>query len=63
LKKLYRSAKDKKIAGICGGIGEIFEIDSNVIRLFYIFLALLTAVLPFVVIYLFGWWLIPERNE
>lgn len=63
MKKLYRSAKDKKIAGICGGLGELFEIDSNIIRLLYVLLALLTAILPFVVIYLFGWWLIPERNQ
>ena len=32
-KKLYRSTKDKKIAGVCGGIAEYFDIDSTLIRL------------------------------
>ena len=32
-KKLYRSDKDKKIAGVCGGIGEYFNIDPTLVRL------------------------------
>jgi phage shock protein PspC (stress-responsive transcriptional regulator) len=25
MKKLYRSVEDKKIAGVCGGLGEYFK--------------------------------------
>lgn len=32
-KKLYKSATDKKIAGVCGGIAEYFGIDSVIVRL------------------------------
>ena len=32
-KKLYRSTTDKKIAGVCGGFAEYFDIDSTWIRL------------------------------
>lgn len=32
-KKLYRSVSDKKIAGVCGGIAQYFDIDSTIIRL------------------------------
>jgi phage shock protein PspC (stress-responsive transcriptional regulator) len=32
-KKLYRSDKDKKIAGVCGGIGEYFNVDPTLVRL------------------------------
>ncbi len=32
-KKLYRSNKDKKICGVCGGIAEYFDIDSTLVRL------------------------------
>ena len=39
-KKLYRSNRDKKLFGVCGGIAEYFEIDSTVVRLGFIFLAL-----------------------
>ena len=35
-KKLYRSAKDKKLGGVCGGIAEYFEIDSTIVRLAWV---------------------------
>ena len=37
-KKLYRSAKDKMIGGVCGGLGEYFNIDSTIVRLAFILL-------------------------
>lgn len=33
VKKLYRSKTDKKICGVCGGLGEYFNVDSTLIRL------------------------------
>lgn len=39
-KKLYRSNTDKKIAGVCGGIAEYFNIDTTFIRLGWAFLCL-----------------------
>ena len=32
-KKLYKSSTDKKIAGVCGGSAEYFNIDSTLVRL------------------------------
>ena len=32
-KKLYKGSTDKKIAGVCGGIAEYFNIDSTLVRL------------------------------
>ncbi len=34
-KTLYKSRSDRKISGVCGGIGQYFEIDSNIIRIFW----------------------------
>lgn len=34
-KRLYRVEKDKKIFGVCGGIGEYFNIDPTVIRVIW----------------------------
>ena len=34
-KKLYRSAADVKISGVCGGIAEYFNTDSTIIRLIW----------------------------
>lgn len=41
-KKLYRSRKDKKLAGVCGGIAKYFKIDSSIVRLIWA-LAILCA--------------------
>lgn len=32
-KKLYKSNVNKMIAGVCGGIGEYFDIDPTLVRL------------------------------
>ena len=32
-KRLYRSAHDRMIAGVCGGLAEYLEVDSTLIRL------------------------------
>ncbi len=40
-KKLYKSAIDKKMCGVCGGIAEFFEIDSTVVRLAWVAFTLL----------------------
>jgi len=63
MKKLYRSVKDKKIAGICGGIGEIYQVDPNVIRVGLVFVTLITQLVPVVAAYLVGWILLPEGPE
>lgn len=39
MKKLYRSKTDKKICGVCGGLGEYFNVDSTLIRLTAVLLA------------------------
>ena len=38
--RLHRSATDKKIAGVCGGIGEYLNVDPTVIRLVTVLLVL-----------------------
>ena len=55
MKRLYRSESDRKIAGICGGIGEVFGMDPTLVRLVFFFLALASGVLPLALTYLVGW--------
>lgn len=56
-KRLYRS-RDKKIAGVCGGIAEYFKIDPTIIRLIWAIAVLVygTGLLA----YLICWIVIPE---
>ena len=43
-KKLYLSMTDKKIAGVCAGIAEYLDIDSTIIRIAFVLLALMPPV-------------------
>lgn len=61
MKKLYRIDKDKKIAGICTGVGEMLDIDPTIVRLAFIFACALTGVFPLIITYLVGWVIIPEK--
>lgn len=40
-KKLYRSEADKKIAGVCGGIAEYFDLDPTLVRLGWVIFSLM----------------------
>lgn len=60
MKRIYRSKTDAKLAGICGGLGEIFAIDSTLIRLAFVFVAMATGLLPMSITYFIGWIIIPE---
>jgi phage shock protein C len=63
MKKIYRSQEDKKIAGILGGLGELFDIDPTLLRLLFVFIGLATGIIPFIVAYLVGWIIIPKGKD
>ncbi|AGN16763.1 MAG: PspC domain-containing protein [Methanobrevibacter boviskoreani] len=58
-KKLYRSRDDKFLAGVCGGLADYFNMDSNLIRILWIILILFKGAGVFV--YLIAWLIIPEE--
>ena len=39
-KRLYRSRKDKMLAGICGGLAEYFAVDPSLVRIAGVLLCL-----------------------
>lgn len=39
-RKLYKSNQNKMIAGVCGGLGEFFDVDPTLIRLLWVIFAL-----------------------
>lgn len=63
MKRLYRSKKDKKIAGICGGLGAYLDADPTLIRLILILLCFITGIIPIGLTYLIGWAIIPENPD
>lgn len=60
-KKLYRSETDKMIGGVCGGIGEHFQVDSTIIRLLLVAMILLGG--SGVLLYLIAWVIIPTESS
>ncbi len=60
--KLYRSEKDKMVAGICGGIGEVYDIDPTLVRLLVAAGILFTGGTA-ILVYLLGWLIIPHESE
>ncbi|MDD2211373.1 MAG: PspC domain-containing protein [Desulfitobacteriaceae bacterium] len=59
--RLYRSERDKMIAGVCGGLAKYFRIDSALIRLVAL-IALLAGGVGFFA-YLIAWIIIPVDSE
>ena len=60
IKRLYRSGRDKLLGGVCGGIGEYFNIDPVIVRIIAVIIAIAslgTAIL----LYLILWVLIPRN--
>ena len=43
-KKLYRSASDKKLAGVCGGLAKYLNIDPTIVRVIWAVLSLFAFV-------------------
>lgn len=43
LKKLYRSRRDKKLFGLCGGLAEMINVDATLIRILLIVVTIFTS--------------------
>ncbi|HEY6192537.1 MAG TPA: PspC domain-containing protein [Bacteroidota bacterium] len=63
MKRLYRSDTNKKLAGICGGIGEMTDTDPTIIRLIAVIAGVVTGIIPFVLAYIIAWWIVPPRKQ
>lgn len=50
-KRIHKSQYNKKIAGVCGGLGEYFGIDPTLIRLGWVLFSLLggSGVLAYII--------------
>ena len=58
MKKLYRSVENRMLGGVCGGLGEYFDIDPTLIRLLTV--AFVLAGGSGLIGYIIGWIIIPE---
>ncbi|MFA5070584.1 MAG: PspC domain-containing protein [Patescibacteria group bacterium] len=58
-KKLYRSNKDKIIAGVCAGLAEYFDLDVTLVRIIFVVIVLAggAGVLAYVIL-----WIVVPQN-
>jgi len=58
-KRLTLSQTDKKLAGVCGGLAEYFDVDSTMVRIIFVVavLGFGFGILPYVIL-----WLTPSIN-
>ena len=59
-KKLTRS-NNKMVAGVCAGIAEYFDVDPNLIRVGYVLLFFITAVVTLLIAYLALTVIMPQK--
>lgn len=58
-KRLYRSRAEGRIAGLCAGLGLYLRADPVIVRLVWAAITLMTGVVPGVLAYLVGWFIVP----
>lgn len=60
-KRLYRSRRNRQVAGVCGGIAEYLAIDPSLVRILWLLLALAGG--PGVLLYIIMAVVVPEEPE
>lgn len=63
-RRLTRSAVDRKLGGVCGGIAEYFSVDPTAVRLIWIVLTVIPgAIICGIVAYFFAWFIMPDGHR
>lgn len=63
MKRLYRSRKQRMLAGVLGGLSEYFNVDPTIVRLVFVVLLFPTAFFPLILIYLAAAIIIPDEER
>ncbi|MDY0408900.1 PspC domain-containing protein [Virgibacillus soli] len=62
MKRLYRSTKDRYVAGVLGGLGIYLKVDPNILRLLFVIGLVFTAFFGLALVYLAAALLIPSEG-
>ena len=57
-KKLVRSINNKKIAGVCAGVADYFDIDPTLVRVLWLLATLIPG--PNIIVYVILWIVLPQ---
>lgn len=56
-------SNDQQLCGVCGGVAEYLEIDPTLVRLCTALLAIFTAAIPVLLIYIIAAMIMPENEN
>jgi phage shock protein C len=59
-KRLKRVMAEKKIAGVCAGFAEYFDMDVTLVRLVWFGVALMSGIVPGLMVYVVAWIILPR---
>lgn len=62
-RRLYRCRDDRKISGVCSGLGIYMGMDPTVVRLIWIIVSVCTAFFTGILIYIVCAMIIPEEPD
>jgi phage shock protein C len=60
-RKLYRSRNQRMLGGVCGGLAEYFNLDTTLIRVLFLVLAVFGG--TGLVIYVVMWLIVPDVSK
>lgn len=60
-KRLYRSRNNRMVAGVCAGLGDYFNIDPTLVRLFFV-LGTFFGLGSLLVVYIILMFVVPEEQ-
>ncbi len=62
-RRLYRTMRDRRIAGVCAAFARYFRLDPTIFRLVVIALMICTGVIPVIIIYFVASYIIPIKSH
>ena len=60
-KNLYRSRANKKVSGVFGGLGEVYNVDPTLLRLAWIAIVVFTGFVPGIIAYIIAALVMPKK--
>jgi phage shock protein PspC (stress-responsive transcriptional regulator) len=57
-----RSRREKVVAGVCGGIAQMWKLDVSLVRILYVLAWFMTGFFPMTIVYFVVWAAVPEED-
>jgi phage shock protein C len=62
-RRLVRPRAERKIAGVCAGLAEYFDLDITLVRVLWLVITIFSAVVFGIVAYVVAWIVMPEEPQ